>query len=196
MPIGIVLSVVCVAVFHCLNGPFVAHLYHDVVPLLQYFPLFFAGIVFYKIHTGSGRQVGKYAVVLLCLLCQVLLYKAAGRSAFHISHGRYAGMLTIYFALFVLFVHGRLAFIVSKPFLFLGKISYSLYLSHMFVSLSIIIPFLTERLHIGRITASLFIAFPIAILLAAFINRYIEIPLSRRMKEGLRSRLMRVGPDV
>jgi peptidoglycan/LPS O-acetylase OafA/YrhL len=182
--VGLVLSLLCVVFIRNFNSTFTEALY-EWVPLLQFFPLFFAGILLYKIRTIKGNNALKYSLFVVCFICQVILFNYAGRSKYYIDQIEYAIILFVYFGLFALFVNGKLGFIVSKCTLFLGKISYALYLSHQFISLVIIIPFLTNKLHINTVIASLFIALPIVILLATFITYYIELPMSKLMKEKL-----------
>ncbi len=158
-----------------------------VVPLLQFLPLFFAGIVFYKIYTEKRKHFQNYSLIILCLICQIMLFKFAGRSKNYINHLEYSVMLTLYFCLFTLFVNGKLNFIVSKATLFLGKISYALYLVHQYVSLHIIIPYFVKTFKVNFYIASFCIALPIVIGLATLITYYIEVPLSKKLKEKLRT---------
>ena len=155
------------------------------IPLLQFIPLFFAGTIFYKMKANKSGLVEQYLILAICLTTQILLFYNSGRSHQFITHIEYATMLTIYFALFIFFVNGKLSFIVSKGTLFLGKISFALYLIHQFISIEIMIPFLTQKLQINFWIASLIISLPIVIILSTIITYYIEIPMSKRMKEKL-----------
>ena len=157
------------------------------IPLTQFIPLFFAGTIFYKIYTYSNKLLQNYTIVIICLISQILLFQYSGRSRAFISQSEYALMLLIYFTLFTLFVNNKLNFIVSKWTLFLGKISFALYLIHQYISIRLIIPFLTNKLHISFWIAAFIIALPIVILIASLITYYIEIPMSKRMKEKLRT---------
>ena len=160
------------------------------IPLLQFIPLFFAGTLFYKIYTGKGRILQNYSILIICLVCQVLLFNYSGRSYMFISQTEYALMLSIYFMVFTLFVNGRLKFIVSKTTLFFGKISFALYLIHQYLSIGFIIPLLTNTFQLNYWIAALLIALPILIGVSAFITYYIEVPLSKKMKEKLRKKLI------
>ena len=160
------------------------------IPLLQFIPLFFAGTLFYKIYTGKGRILQNYSILIICLVCQVLLFNYSGRSYMFISQTEYALMLSIYFMVFTLFVNGRLTFIVSKTTLFFGKISFALYLIHQYLSIGFIIPLLTNTFQLNYWIAALLIALPILIGVSAFITYYIEVPLSKKMKEKLRKKLI------
>ena len=93
-----------------------------------------------------------------------------------ISSYEYSAMLGLYFLLFILFVNHKLNFIVSKPTLFIGKISFALYLIHQFISIEFIIPGLEKYVTTNFwITSS--IALTISISIATFITYYIEIPI-------------------
>lgn len=188
--IGVVFSLICIVIVNSFHKTFVEALF-EWVPLFQFFPLFFAGIVLYKIRTETGKIALKYSLFAFCFICQVLLFQFAGRSRYYISQSEYAIILFVYFGLFALFVNGKLGFLVSKVTVFFGKISYAMYLSHQFISLVIVMPFLTNTLHIQPVVASVFIALPFVILLAAFITYYIEMPLSKLMKKTLAMRFLK-----
>jgi len=157
------------------------------IPLLQFIPLFLAGTVFYKIYTFKNKRIENYALLLVCLISQILLFNFAGGSKKYIIQSEYALMLIVYFTLFVLFVNNKLGFIVSKWSLFLGKISFALYLVHQYISIRIIIPYLVDDLQLNFWMASLLVALPVVILLAALITYFIEVPFSKKLKDKLRS---------
>lgn len=179
--ISIIVCILTVLTVHFLWNNFSIFVF-KVLPLLNFFPLFFAGILFYRISTDRRNQVRDYCLILLCLLCQLLLFHR-GRANGFISHVEYAMMLTTFFGSFVLFVNGKLGFIVNRSTLFMGKISYALYLTHQFLSLNVIIPFLTKTLHINFWVASLLVALPIAVAIASLFTFAIEIPYSRVMRQ-------------
>lgn len=156
------------------------------VPLLAFIPLFFAGILFNKIYRKTGKEYVHYFLLLLCLYCQIYLFHFSGRSKDYIAQTQYAAMLLSFFALFIFFVKGKLRFIISKPLLYLGKISFPLYLLHQFVSIKVLIPFLTNKWHLNFWVASLLITLPIVIIIAGLITKYVEIPATIRMKNLLR----------
>ncbi len=156
------------------------------LPLLLFIPLFFAGTVFYTIYTNKNKLFENYIILIICLISQILLFKYSGKSSMFISHNEYTMMLTIYFVLFILFVNNKLNFIVSRWTLFLGKISFALYLIHQLVSRNFIIPFFTIKMQVNFWLASFFVALPVVIIIAWFINYYIEVPMSKLMKERLR----------
>ena len=94
-------------------------------------------------------------------------------------------MLTLFFIFFCAFVNGMLGFIVNKYTLFLGRISYALYVVHQYVSLKVIFPVFLEKLGVNFWVTSLLIALPIVILIATAITYFIEIPLRYRLKKML-----------
>ncbi len=179
----------------CLVIAVLAHFFYDItfvkkiftlLPLIQFIPLFFAGILFYKIYTEKKDYILKYFYVLICFISQLFLFPVAGRSRDFISYNEYIFMLFLFFVLFVAFVNHWLKFIVNSSTLFLGKISFALYLIHGSIS-DLIITTLTEKLNFNFWVASVCCAFPIVVSISAFITIYIEGPQSKKMKAKLRS---------
>jgi peptidoglycan/LPS O-acetylase OafA/YrhL len=160
------------------------------VPLLQFLPLFFAGTVFYNIYTNPANRFKNYTIVVFCLISQILLFQHAGRSNGFIRYPEYVVMLALFFGIFTLFVNNKLKFIVNRTTLFLGKISFALYLIHQCISLNFIIPVLTKKLHFNFWVAAVLVALPIVILIASFITFYIEVPFGKKMKAKLRHRFI------
>ncbi len=187
--INIIAFTVCILVL--VMGSFFYH--HSIVrtiirqiPLLQFTPLFFAGVLFYKLYAEKTKLAERYLLIAFCLTCQILMYSYAGRSRDHVTQFEYAMVLTIYFSLFALFINHKLGFIINRVMLFLGKISYVLYLIHNYVSTKILFPLLIDEWHINYWVAAFAICLPMAILLAAFITYCIEAPVSKIMKSKLR----------
>lgn len=157
------------------------------IPLIQFWPLFFSGILFYKIITTHDSHLKHYGMLLLCLISQILLYFNSGKASYFIGFWEYALVLSFYFSLFTLFANRKLQFIVSKPTLFLGKISFALYLTHQSISVNYVIPFLMNSFRFS-FWLSTVIAFVFSIALATFITYVIEIPCSRKMRGKLHAR--------
>lgn len=164
---------------------------HEAFPLWDHFPLFMAGIVLYKLFHCEGERMektGLYAATIACFASQLLLFDNGGRSQFFISFQQYIGVLGTYLLIFILFVNNRLGFVVTKPTLFLGKISFSLYLIHQFVSTKVIIPNLITNAHIGFWPAIL-VALTSVLVLATLVNYFIEVPLGKKLNSFLRNEL-------
>ncbi len=86
--------------------------------LLEHGHLFFAGILFYQLYKG---QASRFALPLLgaCLVVQFVI-------------GSFVSglIVALFFVLFFLLLKGWLNMLVVPPLLFLGSVSYSLYLLH------------------------------------------------------------------
>lgn len=191
-PIGLVitLGVVIANVFFSSNV--ILGKVFRLIPLFPFTPLFLAGIVFYKIRATKTRLLSRYATLLICLIGQSLMFNY-GQSHKYISNVEYFLMLTLYFTVFTLFVHNKLGFLVSKPTLFFGKISFALYLIHQYISTKLLIPFLADDLHLNFWVAAVGITFPITVFVAYMITEYIEAPGGKKMKAKLRL-LLTSGP--
>ena len=94
-------------------------------------------------------------------------------------------MLIVYYTLFTLIVNQKLSFIVSRGTLFLGKISFALYLIHQAFSVKILLPYFMEDLKFNFWVSSFVFSIPIVIIIATVITYYIEIPLGRLLKQNL-----------
>lgn len=182
--IGVVLTIFIVLLTFLYISSIRLQMVFNLIPLLQFWPLFFAGILFYQIVTKKTKTINIYGMIVLCFIAQITVFEYAGRSKSFITIGEYALMLIFFFSLFALFVNGKLKFIINKPSLFLGKISYALYLIHQKISLDYIIPFLIYKLKFP-FWFSAAVALFCCIGIAATITYFIEIPYSRKMKNKL-----------
>lgn len=184
-----------------------AHLFYETdavqfifrwIPVFQFIPLFFAGILFYKVYTEKENKSINYLIILFCLISQISLFYISGRSMAFISWIQYSIMLIVYFIIFILFVNHKLKWIVNRYTVFFGKISFALYLVHQFISLNYIIPYFCVQLGINFWIVTVCINLPILIGLASFITYKIEIPLSKKMKESLskknRNKILNMKP--
>ncbi len=148
--------------------------------LIKYCNLFVAGIIFYRIKNGIGG-LENHAILALCLFNQWLLY------------GPEQLMITVgIFTLFYLFSFNRLHFIAIKPLVFLGTISYSLYLIHEYVGWI----FIREMLALGFHVDSVFIAaICLALCLATALTYGVEKPAIKRIrgkyKDSLRDKYVK-----
>lgn len=151
------------------------------LPLMDFFPLFLAGIVFYKIRSERVTAY-RYALIAICFAAQMA---NCGGRLYYISYQQYLVALVLYFLCFLLFVHGRLRFIVGRPTVWLGLISYALYLIHHEISEALLLPMLHNRLHLP-IFVCYGIALAVVVALAAFITFYIEVPGRKRFRDVAR----------
>ena len=167
--------------------PEITSVLDKVFPLLNHFPLFFAGILFYKMYDGRNKIneiVLSGFMLLFCFILQLLRFENGGRTHYFMSHVQYGIILIIYFAFFTLFVSGKLTWIVSKPTLFLGKISFALYLLHQYIGKQIITGLMESYDFSFWLSAS--IAFTLLVLLSAAITFSIEIPFGKKLNSFLR----------
>lgn len=99
--------------------------------LLMFWNFFYAGILFYNLKT-KGNAWHRHAALFLCLIVQYMVQDMIPE----------APNLTLYaiffYFVFYLFIYNRLSFLVQKPLIFLGTISYSLYLVHSYIGFIII----------------------------------------------------------
>ncbi|REA62018.1 hypothetical protein DSL64_10165 [Dyadobacter luteus] len=142
------------------------------IQLINHFPLFLSGIVFFKIKFESFKP-GYLIIVLACILSSVYLHDKGGKTMYFIGKFEHTMVILFYHFIFTLFVAGKLAFLNLKPLLFLGKISYSLYLIHQYVGLHLIETFKNLGLNIY---AAILLCISICICMAWVITKYIEIP--------------------
>ncbi|MBC7829709.1 MAG: acyltransferase [Chitinophagaceae bacterium] len=167
--------------------PFAHKLFSLGIPLINYFPLFFSGIIIYKIRFYEAN-IKRYLLLAACFLVQVSLFDDGVRSHGYVSHSQYLMMLVLYFSLFILYVNNFLGFIVNKVTLFLGQISYPLYLIHQFISVDIIIPLLTNYFGVNFWVAAFIISLGIVILIATLVNTFIEIPAMKFIRKDYENR--------
>ena len=164
----IILSVAMTA----FNIPFKNYL--SVIFITRYAPLFMAGILFYRIKK-NGATVWLHVLIFASLLAacyQLLPAKTATDTQPAFDSIPFIA-LVIFYSTFYLFAYNRLSFLSVKPLLFLGGISYSLYLVHENIGYGIIYwlkKVLDQQLFYIPITLA------VVILLAWLINTYIEKP--------------------
>lgn len=167
---------------------YVPSLYRSIealLPILKHLPMFLAGILFYKIKF-EGETNQRYFGLAFCFGAALVLADDLWSSA-ALSLIEYGSIIFIYFVVWLLYVRDRLGFIVSKPALFFGRISYSLYLIHQFLSIGVIIPFMTNRLHLN-FTAAALTALVVSIGIASFITIYFEEPVIKRLRQKVKER--------
>jgi len=153
------------------------------LPIVPYFSLFIAGITFYKIKFDKINTT-RLLLLTLCLLTQIILFTSTGKVQF-ITHTEYAAVLCLIFGLFFLYCFNKLHFIVNRVTLFMGKISYSLYLIHGYIGFYLLIPILmhSRYFHLNFWIAVVFVVTPVIIATAALINKFIEVPVMKYLKQ-------------
>jgi len=149
------------------------HLLVTALPIINYFPMFVMGIIYYKMKFDRPTPL-RYIALLLCILCQASLYGNGLNVDLFLSFKDHVLITVFYNLVFLLYVHDKLRFIVNKATLFIGNISYPLYLIHYYISVNVIIPALLG-FNVPVLLASA-IAFIVSIILATLISKFVEKP--------------------
>ncbi|MBK8920348.1 MAG: acyltransferase [Saprospirales bacterium] len=164
-----------------LAGHWLFREFQMLVPLVNYFPLFFGGIILYKMKFEK-RTALRTGVFILTFTVQCLIFQHCYRNRFYLGTTEYVVVLFGIYALFFLFLYDRLAFIVHPVTTWLGKISYTLYLLHQVIGVYIIIPAMTDIFH-WNFWPSAILAIGAVCLLAHWVNRFVEQPAMRYIRE-------------
>jgi peptidoglycan/LPS O-acetylase OafA/YrhL len=137
----------------------------------QYSHLFIAGIMFYLIKE-RGRLIHHF-MLLVCIIYEYIFFGDISNI-----------FVTLFYILFYLLIFEKLKFLITKPLIFLGSISYSLYLIHQNIGYIII-----NKMESFGLVSEYFLVIPIGITvgLASLITFYIERPaqeliLSKKIK--------------
>lgn len=155
------------------------------IELLNHFPLFFSGILFYLIR--NGNHVKKNSLLIgFCLFAACYLHNQGGRSQYHVTPYEHYAILTFFHIVFALAIFGKLKFLNTAPLLFLGKISYCLYLIHQYVGLRLL-AILTDVWQVN-IYPALLIAMALVTLAAWLINKFVEIPANHLIRNWYKNR--------
>jgi peptidoglycan/LPS O-acetylase OafA/YrhL len=148
--------------------------------ILQHVPFFVAGIAFYRI-TMKGLTTPRLALIVAAVAASGWIDGLPSSNAVGwLDCLKRIGIALILFATFALAVSGKLRFAVSPVTLWLGWISYSLYLSHRNLGYSTIM-----RLH--EIGIPVWFIFTVtlagALILATAITRLVERPAQRALRQ-------------
>jgi peptidoglycan/LPS O-acetylase OafA/YrhL len=136
--------------------------------LLEYGNLFIAGTMFYKIFRKPHASA--YLILAATLLIEYQL------------HGNRVILITLYFGIFWAFVMGYLIKFAVKPLVFLGAISYSLYLIHQNVGYIVIRNL--EKYDLATPSSIILIPLSVSILFASFMYAFVEKPSLRLMRNA------------
>jgi len=149
--------------------------------LMECLPNFTAGIAFYKLW--KGERTGWQVFALLAAINYGVVASDRGL----LFHAAEIAMLGV-FALFALRKLDRIAF---RPMVFIGGISYSLYLIHEYIGVSLI-AVLRHRLQLPDLLAAALAAL-VCGLLAFAMTRLIEMPAKRALLSRGKTRLAAIA---
>ena len=142
--------------------------------LLRHIPFFALGILFYRVHTRPGEWRLNFAMIALSLFAIGIAYTPVFLAA---------GVACC--VIFALFVTHRLRWLRAVPFVFLGSISYSLYLLHQVIGFALI--YRLEAAGVPSLAAVALTA--VAVLaLATALTYSVERPAMRCLRDGWRRR--------
>ena len=148
--------------------------YVTVILILKYAPLFVGGIIFYLLKKNPKDRHLHILVFLSLAAESYILYQLNSDFIVH-------SIVASFYIVFYLFVYGKLGFIVNKFLVFLGTISYSLYLVHENIGLGLLF-------WLKKIADIQLFYLPITILLigilATFITFYIERPAMKWIRDN------------
>ena len=157
-----------------LTAAFLSRATHQPIPqiiavlfLLKYAHLFLAGILFYRIRF-DGLTISRQLLIACCLITQFFLKGFCG-----------GGFALVFFMLFYLLALKRLNWIALRPLVFLGTISYSLYLVHQNIGFVIM-----RALHWAPRYLQVTIAIVFVLMLSSILVFLIEKP-SLRVIRGI-----------
>ena len=163
--------------------PLFYHSINRAIPLINHWPLFFAGILFYR-QMNVRETLFRYLSIIICFAFSILVFNKAGRTSDFISIAEYASILFVYFFTFFLLINNRLGFLKIRALLFLGSISYTLYLIHQYIGREFLLKNLTGVLKIN-FAISCCISVMFSILLSAVVTFYLEIRLRNWLRKYL-----------
>lgn len=139
----------------------------SVLLVFRFAHLFIAGMLFYELWTGR-RSTGHFVLLAACSATAFLV------------QGWLRGFVVLgFFTLFVAAISGRLRWIRTRPLLWLGLISYPLYLTHEYLGFRLI--YALEGLGAPP-AASVAVAMASALALATGISSLVERPAMRAIR--------------
>jgi peptidoglycan/LPS O-acetylase OafA/YrhL len=143
-------------------------------PISAQSSLFLAGILFYKLMVSKNKLY--FLPIVCCLICQTLILKTHYQYASiqDIHFNEHITLLSIFFVLFSFLIYNKLKFLIIKPLLILGNISYMLYLTHQYLTTEIIEYYLVKRKGLNLGISIFFISLPIVLALAYYSNLLIQ----------------------
>ena len=157
----------------------------SMLPVMAHFPLFFAGILFYKLKFDKTKWI-YHVLIGCCFLFGLYLFGKGGRSHFFINISTYSIILFLYFVVFYLFIYNKLQFLKIKFLVFLGSISYCLYLIHDRAGL-LLYKYITAHFNINPILV-IIILIVIMVGVAALVTYKIERPIIKFIRSRYTSR--------
>ncbi len=161
-------------------------------PLLKYFPLFYSGILFYKLKTESKKN-SYWILIGFSFLVQLYLYHVFYNNRASLTFYQYISILITIYLVFVLYVFNKLNFIVTKFTLWLGSVSFCLYLINLTIGYKIVFVYLSLHLnYLPSLGLTLIIIFALSIL----VHKFIEIPSIKLIRKLYKNSNLSAKTDI
>lgn len=160
----LILNVINIHFLHLGYAARLLNLYHGV--------FFYSGILFYMLYTGTGRK----STIQLHLAAAF----AVALSLFALKGWADMVVVAVLYAVFYLSIGGYMNFLVNKPLLFLGSISYALYLFHQYIGFIIMNQ---TKAYFGDSILVIVPPLVISIVCAYLITQFIEQPAVKFLKD-------------
>ncbi|MCF0061897.1 acyltransferase [Dyadobacter chenwenxiniae] len=178
---------VLVVLFHAFSAYYTS--FHEFatrkIELLNHFPLFFSGILFYLVRNGNHVRRNSL-LILASLLAACFMHYQGGRVQYHVTPSEHYVILAVFHIVFAFAIFGKMGFLNKAPLLFLGKISYCLYLIHQYIGLRLL-AMLTDSWQIN-IYPALVITIAVVVLIAYLVNTFVEIPANMIIRNWYKHR--------
>jgi peptidoglycan/LPS O-acetylase OafA/YrhL len=152
--------------------------------IARHIPFFAIGVLFYRLTSGAGRVSTNWALIAASIGVVALVNRPV-----------YTWVVLTCTAIFWLFRSNRLGFLRARPFVFLGTISYSLYLLHQTIGFDVL--WHVER-HGASGTVAVLVATVIMLALASALTFAVERPAMKWIRarwKGRRGRGAQVAAD-
>lgn len=141
---------------------------------LTYTPLFLGGIYFYKLTVEEKSRVN----IIFPIICYIVYFIIIDAKIDRIFTERL--IILGFFILFYLNAFNALKFIAIKPLIFLGNISYALYLVHQNMGYIVLNKLYT---YFGTYQILIFIPIVLSIVVAYCITEYLEKPIGKYLRK-------------
>jgi peptidoglycan/LPS O-acetylase OafA/YrhL len=141
--------------------------------ILRHIPFFALGILFYRVYTRPEEKLLNYGMMVLCVATIAIADPLV-----------YVWVALGCCGIFLLFVNRRLAWLGGAFFVFLGGISYSLYLLHQAIGFALI--HALERQGVPSLAACL-LTLGAVLALAAALSYTVERPAMRKIRSWWRA---------
>jgi len=151
----------------------------EILTVASFAPLFMAGMMFYQLRTHRGERL-THLLIILCLALHILL---------NVNDRRGWLLAVAMFCVFYLVTYGRLTVLRSRALVWLGLISYPLYLLHDNIGLASLRSLIAHGLSYDL---ALLITAVVVLLMAGAVSRFVERPAMK----WLRLRLLPPKPSA